>query len=1060
MAQKAFAINDFVLDNHTGLTGPAKVNATIRSHLEGGIGLPAARADLSQRYGFWPRVSGLRRPGHGLTLTSRFMACTPAERYVQRRDLLAELNPELEIPARLMVADQVAPEGLIVALGPWDVYVDDSGNWHCRDPLWERGGDGVAAVRVEADINNAVAFREGQYSRQNAIVVDPAVTNMVLDPTVEAIAAPPWGAINGAAEGEVTDVVKFGGKSAQMTTDADLEGFEFDLSALASAIHTASVWIYGEIPTGGLQVSLDAGGNWHQLVAAGTEILTEWTRYTVEIPAAQANGSTRFWIVQDGAGATFIWYVDGAQVEQRAYATSVCAGSFGPGYSWSGAAHNSTSARTATEIDLDSHVDLVDRKDTLSFRIVFRVPLDATGTWPVAAHVFDVFNPTGSARIYIRYNDVSVAWEVRLDDGPTAVTWSSAVQSFSAGDWVDIVLTLDFNGTGAGDYRIYVDGTLSATDTTANIEAPEVSSWSVGSEYDGTDQIGYHIAEYMVWNRVLTAGEVSALNANGATAGRARYLNVLCESSRPLTLGGTPTDLGQVSNLSVDGEVRWRSQDGDVDFLRVYDDTWYKTVVVDSDDDVWPVFRIEPTLAKDADTGFAYKAFVRVEWNAPTSASKYPIVVIMDTATPIPAKMQADGDDLRVFVNGSETDRWLNDINTGTTEIWFNLDFGPTQGVTLGVAIGAGDTVTEVEVAEDEDISGYPGAGILLIDSEEFYYADKNDTDGKFLEVTRAVRGTAAAAHTITDTIYLIQHDVVVVYGNTTLDAPVVNDDDKPEFELSSTNGTWTYSTWTAAKRNMEWVSEVLAAADYIDSDSGELTFNESSILEIKNRMWRGGSNFPAMIGQSIGRWKVQMPIGYTTAVLTGINDNVGVGFVVVRLQVQTATGGGVWVLYSTTPVGGFVVNVVDASGDLKWVSLYSSITQTQGDGVSAYNLADGNITNCVFTLYAANVPVATIGAERANYSLNVTIKNETTGESMVLDFPIMEVDEILEVDTYQHTITYLQEGSRQQQALKLSSGARRDWLRLVRGANVLLWDDTGSNKVEVDILWNRRDEE
>jgi len=43
---------------------------------------------------------------------------------------------------------------------------------------------------------------------------------------------------------------------------------------------------------------------------------------------------------------------------------------------------------------------------------------------------------------------------------------------------------------------------------------------------------------------------------------------------------------------------------------------------------------------------------------------------------------------------------------------------------------------------------------------------------------------------------------------------------------------------------------------------------------------------------------------------------------------------------------------------------------------------------------------------------------------------------------------------------LAILGGARTNWLRLVKGLNVLTYADTGTVLIAVDIVWHRRDKE
>jgi len=107
-------------------------------------------------------------------------------------------------------------------------------------------------------------------------------------------------------------------------------------------------------------------------------------------------------------------------------------------------------------------------------------------------------------------------------------------------------------------------------------------------------------------------------------------------------------------------------------------------------------------------------------------------------------------------------------------------------------------------------------------------------------------------------------------------------------------------------------------------------------------------------------------------------------------------------------------------------------------------------------TLDGDHVPAIIIGAEQSNYVLDCLVSNTTTGEAIRLTYP-MALNEALAVDTAAKTVTDLQDGSRQFQALTLEGGARRDWLPLRPGDNTLRFDDTGTNGVTVTIEFEKR---
>jgi hypothetical protein len=124
--------------------------------------------------------------------------------------------------------------------------------------------------------------------------------------------------------------------------------------------------------------------------------------------------------------------------------------------------------------------------------------------------------------------------------------------------------------------------------------------------------------------------------------------------------------------------------------------------------------------------------------------------------------------------------------------------------------------------------------------------------------------------------------------------------------------------------------------------------------------------------------------------------------------------------------------------------------------GCSGGDSFSAEVDNCVVTLNSSYTPVVAIGAEQTNYDLAVTLTNSTTGEAITLTLT-MQLNQTLEIDSDAKTITLLADNSRQMQALTLTGGPRRDWLRLAAGNNTLTWSDTGTVSVEVEVLFDRR---
>ncbi|RKY09636.1 MAG: hypothetical protein DRP56_02350, partial [Planctomycetota bacterium] len=219
----------------------------------------------------------------------------------------------------------------------------------------------------------------------------------------------------------------------------------------------------------------------------------------------------------------------------------------------------------------------------------------------------------------------------------------------------------------------------------------------------------------------------------------------------------------------------------------------------------------------DVDITAAYTYFCPVTWRSPNPATTYPVDIVndaLDTAALVTGgKMRADGNDLRVLVDGVETDRWLQDMDDATTQVWVNLDFAAAQAFTLDGAIAGSGAVTSVTV--NEAINLMPASGptcILRIEDELYTYTGKDDGSKTFSGVTRAAYGSSMAAHIDGSDADWIQHKIMLWYGDPDASAPSTDDDYKPAFELDSTNAVHTYEQFGEddGLRAMQWETEII----------------------------------------------------------------------------------------------------------------------------------------------------------------------------------------------------------------------------------------------------------
>ncbi len=524
-------------------------------------------------------------------------------------------------------------------------------------------------------------------------------------------------------------------------------------------------------------------------------------------------------------------------------------------------------------------------------------------------------------------------------------------------------------------------------------------------------------------------------------------------------------------------ETRWRANTPHEETWEVAASSETRAVTNAGSLPARPVYTIRPTDAKvGAGARYKYRRWVGVKWSG-GSYTRFPVELTnygiggggWDTAALVGSFDLLAETNIGVVVDGEEKRRWIVNYNHAQTRVWVNLDFLPAQTTRLLVSIGSGDTVTEIAAALD--ITGFPVSGILQIGDEVFTYADKDDTLKKFLGVTRAAKGSSAAAHDgeaiSGDVIYWIQHDIWLVYGpqgvrrNTFDDsAPdtywyVGYDGYKPTLDLDeSWNQNWYFNSFGQSGNEHKYHGLTWRPGGAV---GGTVTIGEpwDNIALLRD----SNSDPSSAVGPS--SWA--LPLSGT----------------VLQVQVYGRAAKyeytGSWqlgVLLSGVPFFS-IPEPVPEGGSSAFVDFQETGTRPTGSGARAEEIRveqrstlameaqidrvqiyyDDHFTYDGFTTYS--YPEAAMGPAEEMYDLALTLENVTTGQSITLTLPML-VDEQLEVDTEEHTVTLLDDGSSQYQAL--SRNARRlEMLPLRPGVNTLKVTETGLAGVTIYIAFEER---
>lgn len=516
----------------------------------------------------------------------------------------------------------------------------------------------------------------------------------------------------------------------------------------------------------------------------------------------------------------------------------------------------------------------------------------------------------------------------------------------------------------------------------------------------------------------------------------------ICEQ---LSLLGT-SGIEWVATVRLDDDIMWRELTATVSSpWSVTASGQTKVVTNNGEMDAYPILKIKPTSAKTG--GYPYKRFIVVEWKVIYQAiSNYPVDIVnngLDTRIASTNFAQADGDDLRVLVDGSEVDRYLDGPDTSTTKVFVNLDFQNDIPMTLDGALGTGDTTITVS----EDITNMPSAGIIKIDSEIITYTSKNNSSKTFTNCSRGTKGSTAATHTDTTAVKWLQHDIWIIYGNAAAGAGPASSDTEPMFERStSSNTSWDFNDFgrTGTNRTAQWAFEQRTGSAVGYTGNRWSSAEPWEEVGVRVRFLDDAGIF--FIGNICGILSANF--------VNGEQYSENAPFVAGEIESSNNYGGGGWNTEYDIP---------GPSADDTWESWSRNETLDTGRrSVGLYSFGFGSwtayieVADVTIALNTANTPAVSIGAEQGNYSLTCTITNQTTGDAVTLDF-IMDLNEQLELDTDDKTVIYLDDSTNQFQALGLVGGSRRDWLKLRPGTNTIRFDDTGTNAVTVDFTHTER---
>lgn len=456
----------------------------------------------------------------------------------------------------------------------------------------------------------------------------------------------------------------------------------------------------------------------------------------------------------------------------------------------------------------------------------------------------------------------------------------------------------------------------------------------------------------------------------------------------------------------------------------------------------------------------------------------------LDNAVVAVSKIQANGDDIRVAVNGLYVDYFLDDMNSANTSVWVTLDWQSTVnlGLTLEVAIAGSGTVETIEV--NEPINHMPAQGILLIDSELFLYTAKNDALKQFTISTREAHGTAMAAHSVDADVYWIQYPIEIQYGSSSLPAWDAEDNNEPVFALAtSSNLSWDYDDFGGFEPVLGNDTPLARPGSW--QHTGQFFYTANNTWTYT---WYNESQWPGAPGgnpDTTNPWQVVglFAISYSSVaptsqrwfrhcpcLVTAANFQNGFKYAGAahtlwrgRLRSHNLAPGLPWFLEFTIPAPTLATtwqswsqNETTLQPNAQMISLeLDRILAT--DGGEDWYVEAGDVT---LTFDSNLTPNSYLAPERGNYTIDATLTHVESGLALAINFSTT-LNNSLIINTDSGEITDQSDNSSQFQAVRRLPRPRVEWLPLQPGTNTLRWDENSAVEVpiEVDVTfeWQER---
>jgi hypothetical protein len=452
-----------------------------------------------------------------------------------------------------------------------------------------------------------------------------------------------------------------------------------------------------------------------------------------------------------------------------------------------------------------------------------------------------------------------------------------------------------------------------------------------------------------------------------------------------------------------------------------------------------------------------------------------------DTATLVTAgDMLANGDDVRVLVNGIEVPRWFGGggMDSATTKIFIRNVWKPGTGglVKLRTALDGVTTPARIEFTVNKTIksilSTLPTASTFVLGTEEIAYRNLDAVACQATIVRRNIRGTSIAVHAVGSAVHWSELDVRIIWGNPAADAPTYDETFKPQFRLDTSSNILRIYDDTSGFSDTAGLRAGAFKRIPIDDGKGNLcrvyseehagitVIDPAEVMGMEIGVYqKQGRTFPDT-GELA--WQYEHAATITNVESDGekfksFANTIWPNTPALGLELQSSPDSKIWtrkwneaIPASANTWTAFTNNTAQAMPALTKFFRYHFKGSVNG---VASNYIRGEINESIIQLTAAEVIQCGFIATQTNYQLVIAIVNTRTGETLYINYPAAE-DEELVINTQDFEVDY--KGLNAIMGIFWDS-IRTRWLRMLPGDNELQFFSAFGTEMQIKTTYTNR---